>query len=82
MINPVSFVPPFGINIPRSSYSQAEGGVEVSYDRIQPGDILYYGGHVAIYIGNNQIVHASTSKTGIIISNANYRTPLAVRRIF
>lgn len=72
----------FGINIPRSSYSQAEGGVEVSYDRIQPGDILYYGGHVAIYIGNNQIVHASTPSTGIKISNASYRSIITIRRYY
>ena len=48
----------------------------------QPGDLVCYSGHVAIYIGNGQIVHASTEATGIKISNASYRTPVAIRRIF
>ena len=51
----------FGIKIPRSSYAQSAEGREVSYDEAQAGDIIYYGGHVGIYIGNNQIVHASTA---------------------
>lgn len=72
----------FGISIPRSSSEQAAGGVEVAYENIQPGDILYYGGHVAIYIGNNQIVHASTPSTGIKVSNALYRSVITVRRYY
>ncbi len=71
----------FGINLPRSSSSQAAVGREVSYSEAQPGDILYYGGHVAIYIGNGQIVHASTPATGIKISNALYRSVITVRRV-
>lgn len=70
----------FGINLPRSSYAQACAGTEVSYADIQPGDIIYYGGHVAIYIGNGRIVHASTAATGIKYSNALYRTVITVRR--
>lgn len=70
----------FGISLPRSSYAQSGAGRAVSYTDIQPGDILYYGGHVAIYIGNNQIVHASTAATGIKISNASYRTVITIRR--
>ncbi len=70
----------FGIKIPRSSYAQSAGGDEVSYDEAQPGDIIYYGGHVGIYIGNNQIVHASTVATGIKISSAFYRSIITVRR--
>ncbi len=70
----------FGIKIPRSSYAQSADGTEVSYDEAQPGDIIYYGGHVGIYIGNNQIVHASTPATGIKISSAFYRSIITVRR--
>ena len=70
----------FGIGIPRSSYAQSAGGTEVSFDEAQAGDIIYYGGHVGIYIGNNQIVHASTVATGIKISSAFYRSIVTVRR--
>ena len=71
----------FGISIPRDSTSQRFAGREVSYAEAQPGDIICYAGHVGLYIGNGQIVHASTEKTGIKISNATYRTILSVRRI-
>lgn len=71
----------FGISLPRSSGSQAGVGREVSYSEAAPGDIIYYGGHVGIYIGNGQIVHASTQATGIKISNALYRSIITVRRI-
>lgn len=71
----------FGISLPRSSYAQAGYGREVSYSEAQPGDIIYYGGHVGIYIGNGLIVHASTQATGIKISNALYRSIITVRRI-
>ena len=70
----------FGIHIPRSSYAQSAGGQEVSFDEAQAGDIIYYGGHVGIYIGNNQIVHASTVATGIKISSAFYRSIITIRR--
>lgn len=72
----------FGIKIPRNSYAQSEGGAEVPYDQMQAGDIIYYGGHVAIYIGNNQIVHASTASTGIKVSNASYRSIITIRRYY
>lgn len=72
----------FGISIPRSSYAQSEGGTAVSVDAMQAGDIIYYGGHVAIYIGNSQIVHASTAATGIKVSNVFYRSIITVRRYY
>ena len=71
----------FGLSLPRSSYAQAGYEREVSYSEAQPGDIIYYGGHVGIYIGNGLIVHASTQATGIKISNALYRSIITVRRI-
>lgn len=73
----------FGVSLPHSSSADRSVGSAVgSLDEAQPGDLICYSGHVALYIGNGQIVHASTSKTGIIISNANYRSILSIRRIF
>lgn len=71
----------FGYSLPRSSTSQRSAGREVSYADAEPGDIICYPGHVAIYIGNGKIVHASSAKTGIKISNALYREILCVRRV-
>jgi len=70
----------FGISIPRVSRDQAKSGKDVSIGSVQAGDIIYYGDHVGIYIGNGQIVHASSKKTGIKISSYTYRPPLCVRR--
>lgn len=73
----------FGVELPHSSSADREVGYEVgSLSEAIPGDIICYSGHVAIYIGDGQIVHASTAKTGIIISNADYRKILCIRRIF
>jgi cell wall-associated NlpC family hydrolase len=73
----------FGVSLPHSSSALRGVGRAVSTSDMQPGDIICYSGHCAIYIGNNTIVHASNPSSGIKISSpANYRTILAVRRIF
>lgn len=77
----------FGYTIPRTADVQATVGAEVSLDALYPGDLVFYDhgtgsiNHVAIYIGNGQVVHASTSSTGIIISDINYNTPCKAVRI-
>lgn len=76
----------FGYSLSRTSREQAYNGTRVSLSEIQPGDLLFYShggtiGHVAIYIGDGQIIHASTERTGIIIGNAFYTTPTCATRI-
>lgn len=77
----------FGYSLPHQSGSQSGCGTRVSLDSLLPGDLLFYSnggsgiGHVALYIGNGQVVHASTPSTGIKISSANYRTPICAVRI-
>ena len=73
----------FGVSLPHSSAADRNVGATVNgIENAQPGDIICYSGHVGIYAGNGQIVHASTSKTGIIVSSATYRSILSIRRIF
>ena len=76
----------FGVTLPHHSGSQAQYGTYVSMNEIQAGDLVFYGygktiNHVAIYIGNGQVVHASSPSTGIKISSVYYRTPLTQRSI-
>ncbi len=76
-----------GISMNRSSRSQATQGRAISSSEMQPGDLIFYGSgsginHVAMYIGNGQIVHASTYKTGIKVSNWNYRSPVKIVSMF
>ena len=72
----------FGYSIPRTSSAQRSAGKKVSWSSKKAGDLICYYGHVAIYIGNNKVVHASSAKTGIkITSPANYRSVACVRRI-
>ncbi len=70
-----------GYYIPRDSRSQARGGTTISTNNLKPGDLVFYGSssyinHVAMYIGNGQVIHASNRRDGIKISNMRYRTPV------
>ena len=72
-----------GISLNRSSGSQASQGTAISASKMQPGDLLFYGSgksinHVAMYIGDGKIVHASTEATGIKVSNWNYKNPVKI----
>ena len=78
----------FGVALNRSAADQSRNGTEVSLSELQPGDLVFYDhgtgyiGHVALYIGNGQIVHASTSRTGIIVADVNYSTPCMATRVY
>lgn len=77
----------FGITLPHYSGSQAKMGTAVKSSNMRPGDLIFYGNssgtinHVAMYIGNGQVVHAASKRSGIKISSWNYRTPLKIRDI-
>lgn len=74
-----------GVSLPRTSREQAKAGRAIKSSEMRPGDLIFYtnsGGvvnHVAMYIGNGQIVHAASRKSGIKISTWNYRTPKTIR---
>lgn len=75
-----------GISMNRTSGSQAAQGVAINSSQMQPGDLLFYASgsrinHVAMYIGNGKVVHASTPSTGIKISSWNYRTPVKITNV-
>lgn len=75
----------YGISLPHSSRAQPSYGTKISASEAKPGDLFFYGSgrsisHVAIYIGNGQIVHASNKRDGIKVSNAYYRNPICVAR--
>lgn len=72
-----------GVSLNRSSTSQSKQGTAISADQMQPGDLIFYGSgrginHVAMYIGDGKVVHASTERTGIKTSPWNYRTPVKI----
>lgn len=75
----------YGISLPHHAASQAQLGTKIDISSAQPGDLIFYAkngsiNHVAMYIGNGQVIHASSPKTGIKISIWNYRTPACIRR--
>ena len=75
----------FGYSIPRTSGAQAQASATINSSDARPGDLFFYGSnghvsHVAMYIGNGLVIHASNRRTGIKISNAFYRTPIKVGR--
>ena len=76
----------YGVSLPHSSRAQANCGTTIKVSEAQPGDLIFYGkgktiNHVAMYIGGGQVIHASSPKTGIRISNVSYRTPFKAVRI-
>lgn len=75
----------YGVSLPHHAASQAQLGTKIDISSAQPGDLVFYAkngsiNHVAMYIGNGQVIHASSPKTGIKISSWNYRTPACIRR--
>lgn len=75
----------YGVSLPHSSKAQANCGTKIDLSEVQPGDLIFYGGknihHVAMYIGNGQIVHAQSAKTGIRVSSMYYNTPTKAVRV-
>ena len=77
----------FGVSLPHDSGSQAQMGKGIKSSEMRPGDLIFYAGsngrvnHVAMYIGNGQVVHAASRKSGIKISTWNYRSPVAIRNV-
>lgn len=81
----LSILSNYGVSLPHSSASQSQMGSAVELANVLPGDLIFYGNggsvnHVAMYIGGGQVIHASSARTGIKISNMYYRTPIRARR--
>lgn len=79
----MSVMAKFGVSLPHNSGAQAGSGRSISSSQMRPGDLVFYSGsgginHVALYIGNGQVCHASNAKSGIKISTWNYRTPAKI----
>ena len=76
----------YGVDLPHSSKAQANCGTRIDVSEVQPGDLVFYGGknihHVAMYIGNGQVVHAQSSDTGIVVSSMYYNRPTSAARVF
>ena len=75
----------YGVSLPHSSKAQANCGERIDFSELQPGDLVFYGGknihHVAMYIGNGQVVHAQSANTGIVVSSMYYNTPTRAVRV-
>lgn len=71
----------FGVSLPRSSDEQGRTGRKIKASQLQPGDLVHYDGHIAIYIGNGKVCHASSKKTGVKISDYDYRTVCCCRNV-
>ena len=77
----------FGVSVPRVSRDQAKSGTRITSDQMRPGDLVFYANssgtinHVAMYIGNGQVVNAASRRSGITIYRWNYRTPVAIRDV-
>ena len=76
----------YGVRLPRTSREQANAGTTINVADAKPGDLIFYGNgrsinHVAIYIGGGQVIHASSRRTGIKISNISYRSPVKAVRV-
>ena len=75
----------YGVSLPHSSKAQANCGERIDLSELQPGDLVFYGGknihHVAMYIGNGQVVHAQSANTGIVVSSMYYNTPTRAVRV-
>ena len=72
----------FGVSLPHSSSSQRNYGKSVSLSNIQPGDIVCYSHHVAIYVGNGQVISARSPSKGIGYTSVTYKSIITIRRIF